>query len=137
VGEGRSAPGSTPPAGSDSASSTGIAQIFAKTAIRARNWAVSQGLISGANLDAEDWHVMQKVWTSLHDDGNYNISTVPLVLFQGGTEVGVTGQRLTYSDDDIRKLFARYNGVGADSDHYGAELFGVYQIFDSYNARRR
>lgn len=59
------------------------------------------------------------------------------MLFQGGTEVGVSGLRLTYSDQEVRKLFARYNGAGAESDHYGVELFGVYQIFDPYNARQR
>ncbi len=130
-------PPPTPPVGGREDSSTGIAQIFAATAIRARNWAVGRGLISGTLLDADDWKVFEQVWNSLHDDGNYNISTVPLVLFEGGDQVGVAGIRLNYSATELRKLFARYNGTGAAADHYGQELYGVYQILESYNAQRR
>lgn len=130
-------PAPTPPVGGREDASTGIAQIFAATAIRARNWAVNRGLISGSPLDGDDWKVVEQVWTSLHDDGNYNISTVPLVLFEGGAQVGVTGIRLNYSGAELRKLFARYNGTGAGADHYGVELHGVYQILESYNAQRR
>jgi peptidoglycan hydrolase-like protein with peptidoglycan-binding domain len=126
-------PAPTPPIGGRDDDSTGISQIFARTAIRARNYAISQGLISGDTLNADDWHVLEDVWNKLHDDGNYNISTVPLVLFEGAAQVGVPGIRLNYSDDELKRIFARYNGTGADADHYGVELFGVYNIFERYN----
>ncbi|TCO62900.1 hypothetical protein EV192_1021040 [Actinocrispum wychmicini] len=130
-------PPPTPPLVVREDSSTGIAQIFAATAIRARNWAMGQGLISGTPYNAEDWHVVYNVWNSLHDDGNFNVSSVPLVLFEGAAQVGVPGLRLNYDVSELRKIFARYNGTGADADHYGAELEGVYQIFETYNASRR
>lgn len=130
-------PAPTPPVVVREDASTGISQIFAATAIRARNWAVGQGLINGSTLDPGDWHVMERVWNSLHDDGNYNIGTVPLVLFQGGTEVGVSGIRLNYTDTELHKLFARYNGTNSDADHYGGELLGAYKIFERYNATLR
>jgi peptidoglycan hydrolase-like protein with peptidoglycan-binding domain len=118
-------------------SSTGIAQIFAGTAIRARNWASGQGLIAGDPLDSGDWHVVYDVWNSLHDDGNYNISTVPYVLFEGAAQIGVPGLRLNYTEGELRRIFARYNGTGANADHYGVELHGVYQIFERCNATLR
>jgi peptidoglycan hydrolase-like protein with peptidoglycan-binding domain len=130
-------PPPTPPVGGRDDSSTGISQIFGRTAIRARNYAVAQGLISGSMLNADDWHVLEDVWNKLHDDGNYNISTVPLVLFEGAAQIGVTGLQLNYSDSELRSIFARYNGTGPDADHYGVEVHGVYKIFDKYNAMLR
>jgi hypothetical protein len=94
-------------------------------------------LIVGGMLNADDWHVLENVWNSLHDDGNYNIGTVPLVLFEGAAEIGVSGLRLDYSASELQRIFARYNGTGADADHYGVELYGVYQIFERYNAMSR
>ncbi|GAA1590227.1 DUF1906 domain-containing protein [Kribbella hippodromi] len=130
-------PAPTPPLVVREDCSTGIAQIFAATAIRARNWAMQRGLIPGNQLDAEDWHVVENVWNSLHDDGTYNIATVPLVLFQGADEVGVTGLRLNYTETELKAIFARYNGTGAGAELHGREVFGVYQIFESFNATTR
>jgi peptidoglycan hydrolase-like protein with peptidoglycan-binding domain len=130
-------PAPTPPVVVHEDSSTGIAQIFAGTSIRARNWALGQGLIAGTPLDAGDWHVVYAVWNSLHDDGNYNVATVPLALFEGAAAIGVTGLRLNYTDTELQRIFARYNGTGPDADHYGVELHGVYRIFEAYNAALR
>jgi peptidoglycan hydrolase-like protein with peptidoglycan-binding domain len=130
-------PPPTPPLVVHEDASTGIAQIFATTAIAARNWAMDAGLIPGNRLNAGDWHVVFSIWNSLHDDGNYNIATVPLVLFQGATTVGVQGLRLDYTADELRRIFARYNGTGPGADQYGGELYGVYQIFEALNATRR
>lgn len=127
----------TPPIGGRDDSSTGISQIHARTAIRARNWAIAHHLISGKLLNAGDWHDMEKVWNQLHDDGTYNISTVPLVLLEGASEVGVTGIRLNYSPRELKAIFARYNGTGPDAAHYGVELYSIYTIFDRYNALSR
>jgi peptidoglycan hydrolase-like protein with peptidoglycan-binding domain len=130
-------PAPTPPIGGQEDASTGIAQIFAATAIRARNWALGQGLIIGNPLDGTDWHVVHEVWNTLHDDGNDNIATVPLVLFEGAAQIGVAGLRLNYTDDELRRVFARYNGTGPDADHYGAELLGAYRVFEGHNAALR
>lgn len=130
-------PAPTPPIGGQEDCSTGISQIFAATAIRGRNWAAARGLISASPLDGGDWRVVERVWSSLHDDGNYNIATVPLVLFEGAAQVGVPGLRLDYTEVELRKVFARYNGTGAAADQYGGELHGVYRIFESFNASLR
>jgi hypothetical protein len=127
----------TPPVIVRDDSSTGISQIFAKTAIRARNWAIDHHLIYEHRLDGRDWHIVWRVWKRLHDDGSYNISTVPLVLLEGASEVGVRGIRLNYTPNELQSIFAHYNGDGPKARQYGAELYGVYTIFERYAARSR
>lgn len=130
-------PAPTPPAIVHEDASTGIAQIFAATAIRARNWALGQGLITGDPLNGNDWHVVYNTWNSLHDDGNYNVSTVPYVLFEGAAQLGITGLRLNYTETELRQIFSRYNGTGEGAELYGRELHGVYLIFEDHNAALR
>ncbi len=113
--------------------STGISQIKGRTAIRVRNWAKNAGLLPGPLLDQGDWHVIADVWHALNEDGNYNISTVPLVLFEGGATDGVVGQRLNYTDDELKILFGSFQGDGPASKVYGAELLEIYRIFEKYN----
>jgi hypothetical protein len=130
-------PAPTPPVPAIDDSSTGIAQIKARTAIRARNWAVDHHVIKDHRINAGDWHWMYRVWKRLHDDGTYNISTVPLVVLEGASRVGVRGVRTNYSSQELKKMFATYNGRGDAAREYGAELYGVYEIFDHYNAMSR
>ncbi|MFY1574180.1 glycoside hydrolase domain-containing protein [Verrucosispora sp. WMMD703] len=116
-------------------SSTGVSQIFAASAIRARNWAKGRGLVPGAAQDASDWHVMWDTWRSLNENDNYNISTVPLILFEGGhRRAGISGQRLTYTDQEIEQMLASYQGDGSNSVVYGRETMGVYRCFEATNA---
>jgi peptidoglycan hydrolase-like protein with peptidoglycan-binding domain len=119
--------------GGHSDSTVGVAQLSAATAIGARNWASAEGLVAAAHLDASDWRVTRRVWTSLREDGNYNIGTVPLVLFHSGSDAGVKGQRLTYTDAELHTLFDRYSG-SADA---GKQLHALYQLFESYNSKQR
>ena len=64
----------------------------------------------------------QDVWNTLHDDGGYNIGTVPLVLFEGAAQVGVTGPRLNYSGSELRSIFAPHDGTGLDAGQDGVEV---------------
>jgi peptidoglycan hydrolase-like protein with peptidoglycan-binding domain len=114
-------------------SSTGVAQIFARTAIKARNYAAAQGLTADPPLNAGDWHVLRDVWQKLRDDDDYNTSTVPLVLIEGAHEVGVTADRLRYSAEDTRRVLARYNGTGDAAAEYGRRALDLYQIIEAYN----
>src|SRR5262249_463401 len=76
-------------------------------------------------INSRDWHWMVRVWKRLHDDGSYNISTVPLVLLERASEVGDHGIRLNYSPYELQVTLARYNGRGPKAREYGAELYGV------------
>lgn len=81
------------PAEKDDAS-TGLGQIFASTAIDARNSASATGLTDEPHIDPGDWHQVWNVWRSLHDD-EYNISTVPLVLLRNADMLSITTHRWT------------------------------------------
>ncbi|MFI6528911.1 glycoside hydrolase domain-containing protein [Streptomyces uncialis] len=118
-------------------SSTGVAQIFARTAIEARNHCVAAGVVPGAPLDPDDWHVRRDVWTRLRNDDDHNVSTVPLVHLHSAARVGVTTDRLRYSDADIIAVLARYNGTGAEAQNYGRRALDLHRVFEKYNAAQR
>ena len=100
--------------------STGVSQIFAWASMRAKNWARNNGLHRGAPMDPGNWHEMWAEWPRLNEDDNYNISTVPLMLFEGGARrAGITGQRLTYTDGEMQSMLASYQGDGDLSITYG------------------
>ncbi|GAA4131541.1 glycoside hydrolase domain-containing protein [Actinomadura keratinilytica] len=117
--------------------STGVAQIFAGTAIAARNHAVDVHLISEPRLDGNDWHVMWRVWKRLRDDDDYNVSTVPLVLVHAAHLVGVKTSPLRYNAAETADVLARYNGTGSDAAAYGRRARDFYLIFEKYNAPLR
>lgn len=128
----------TPPiTGEHTDSSTGFAQIFAKTAINAWNWRLTNNLATGAPLFYSDWHDMRDVWQALKDDVVYNLSTVPGVLMWGADDRGIIGPRLTYTSYEVQQILARYNGTGDNAQDYGAEVKGVYDVFEAYNASLR
>ena len=55
-------------------SSTGLCQIFAATAIKACNYAISIGLIHERSYDQNNWHDLYEVWKKLHnDERNYGL----------------------------------------------------------------
>ncbi|GIH62939.1 glycoside hydrolase domain-containing protein [Microbispora siamensis] len=116
--------------------STGLAQIFAETAIKARNYSIQQGIISGTILDPEKETDLWPVWQKLQDE-SYNISTVAYVHIWGAHELGLPRPGLTTSEDDTRRILARYNGVTAEAEQYGRELLGLYKVFEKYHAPLR
>jgi len=65
------------PASQDS--STGLGQIFAKTAINAHNAAIDRGDIEGQKLNWDDWRERKEIWYKLRDDDE-NIFYAGLVL---------------------------------------------------------
>ncbi|MDT0386165.1 glycoside hydrolase domain-containing protein [Streptomyces dubilierae] len=118
-------------------SSTGVAQIYGRTAIRARNHCVGAGVIPGTTLDPEDWRARREIWQRLRDDDDYNVSTVALVHIHSAHLVGVTTDRLRYSDADNVAVLARYNGTNEDAQEYGRRARDLYNIFERFNAALR
>lgn len=111
-------------------SSTGVAQIFGRTAIRARNHCIGADVISGPIQDPEDWRARRAVWNQLRNDDDYNVSVVPLIHIWSAARDSITTDRLSYSDDEIFKVLSVYNG----SDEYGFRARDLYNIFEAYNA---
>jgi peptidoglycan hydrolase-like protein with peptidoglycan-binding domain len=122
-------------------SSTGLGQIFSVVAIVARNYAIGQGIISGAiknpDLDADVW----EIWQKLHNDNAYNISTAAYVLIQaatdirrneGDTPITIPQPSLDYSDEYSRLVLRRYQGFGDDPESDSYIKLGVYRVLEKY-----
>ncbi len=118
-------------------SSTGLAQIFARTAINARNFAVQQGIINGPLLDTGDPADVWSVWQKLQE-GTYTVNTVGYVHIWDADDITVPRPGLDpVSDDYVSEVLARFNGTGPDADEYGQQLLGLYKVFEKYEAPLR
>ncbi|MFI8219843.1 glycoside hydrolase domain-containing protein [Streptomyces sp. NPDC085932] len=117
--------------------STGLGQIFAATAIRGRNHCIRAGLIGGTIMDAANENDLWNVWQRLHNDHEYNISTMPTVLIEGAADVGVPQPSMSTSEEHTRLTLARYNGTDERAQNYGRAMLGLHQVFEKYNAPLR
>lgn len=118
--------------------STGFSQIFAKTAINARNWARENGLISDREYNYENWKDRKEVWENLKNNVNYNLETCALTLLYGAAEKGYDKiNPYHYTEEQIQKILARYNGTGDKAEEYGTKNIGLYKIFEKYNSQAR
>ncbi|HEX5198934.1 glycoside hydrolase domain-containing protein [Paractinoplanes rhizophilus] len=117
--------------------STGLGQIFAATAIAARNYSIRHGFLSGVQLDAADDDDIWQVWQRLNSDPIYNIGTVPHVHIWGADDVGAPRPSLTYSQQDTLKVLIRYQGTDSRAEEGGRQRLGLYSVFESHNAALR
>lgn len=108
-------------------SSVGYGQIFASTAINASNW------YKNTNYDYSDWHDREYMWNQLRENNNFNIEMIAMVLIWGANDKGLKKEYWKYSEDEMKEMFARYNGTNSDAKKYGDEVYNCYLIFDNYN----
>ncbi|WP_026513585.1 hypothetical protein [Butyrivibrio sp. LB2008] len=102
-------------------SSTGVGQIFGKTAIDSYN------LHYGTNYDRKNWKDVEFFWNKLQDE-EFNVEMAALVLCAGADEFGYDINNL--STEQQRVVFTRYNG---DPENPMAIAYG-YTVQDYYNA---
>lgn len=104
--------GLTPPPGTRPDASTGPCQIFAETAIPARNWAKSKGLIADGPYDVTNWQDMKNVWFGLYGNEEFNIETSILVsMYNAETKCGVGPSSIrTLTPSDVSWVYQAYNG---------------------------
>ncbi|EWC61824.1 putative peptidoglycan binding domain protein [Actinokineospora spheciospongiae] len=118
-------------------SSTGLGQVFARTAITATNHCVRQGVIGGQlrnpDADADLW----EVWQKLNGDPVYNVGVIPAVHVWGAADIGVARPNPLTNEDDSRRIMARYNGTANSSVGYGVAMVDLYRIFERYQAPLR
>ena len=114
-------------------SSTGHFQIFARTAMDAYNYAIDRGIIKGKKYDLSDWKQIYTVWLNLKNIRAFAAESAALVLLRAADLVNVSEITYRYSDDDVKKLLARYNGTNNDATEYGISNFELYKIFEKYN----
>jgi peptidoglycan hydrolase-like protein with peptidoglycan-binding domain len=126
--------------------STGLGQIFAVTAINARNFCIQQGLITGELKDAERDADVWEIWQRLHNDAYFNISTAAHVLIHAATDIRrneddtptqIPRPSLDYSDENTRLLLRRYQGFGDAPEEHSYIKLGVYRVFEKYFAQLR
>ncbi|MGI3781666.1 MAG: glycoside hydrolase domain-containing protein, partial [Janthinobacterium lividum] len=113
--------------------STGLAQIFARTAILSNNYCTQQGIVAGTVLDPENTDDVWMIWQVLHDQDDKNVETVPLVLLRNAGLAKFSRPGLDASDAVTQKLLELYNGTGDAAVEYGRQLLGVYRVFEKYH----
>ncbi|MDF2805006.1 MAG: hypothetical protein K0S61_4911 [Anaerocolumna sp.] len=107
-------------------SSTGIGQIFARTAIDAYNASIERGDLSGKHIDYDDWHEREKIWYALRDDKT-NIFYIALVLKHKAEKLGIDLNSAT--DEEIEITISRYNETNKAAAEYGRETKQYYDLF--------
>lgn len=117
--------------------STGYCQIFASTAIDAYNYAFDQGIVTDEKYDKDDWKDVWKMWQQLHSDAEFNINMAALVLMRCANQVGVSNHYYEYTQSDLEKVIARYNGTNEGAAQYGRTGYVCYSIFETYNKQAR
>lgn len=87
-------------------SSTGYAQIFAQTAIKAINYAVSQGILTGGSTyDLGNWKHMMFIWNELHNNINFNLRNSAFVLLHAANLVGLDTDYYGYTESETKRFY--------------------------------
>ncbi len=114
-------------------SSTGYGQIFGFVAINAANFAAERGIASYASLGLPDRPLdpdaaedLRLVWTRLNRDPAFNIALSALNLICAADEVFGRTDFTSFSPDEIRRIYTRYNGTSKQITPYGEEAYRHY-----------
>lgn len=118
-------------------SSTGLAQIFSSTAIKALNHADDRGFITlNVQYDQDEWRDVWSVWKGLHDSNSYNIMCCALVILDCQYEfenIVPYDDFFDFDESQIKKILARYNGYGDAAVSYGNICYEYYETFENIN----
>ena len=115
-------------------SSTGYAQIFAFVAINAVNFAVEHGITTYQELGIHSDHVLDPdtpadrrwMWHRLNHDRVFNLKAAALNLIAAAEEVTGRIDFAGYSEEEIKRIFTRYNGTMKQISAYGEEAYRHY-----------
>lgn len=118
-------------------SSTGLAQIFSVTAIKALNHADDRGFITlNVQYNQDEWRDVWSVWKGLHDSNSYNIMCCALVILDCQYEfedIVPYDDFFDFDESQIKKILARYNGYGDAAVSYGNICYEYYETFENIN----
>ena len=115
-------------------SSTGYAQIFAFVAINAVNFAADRGIASYADLGLPANHRLDPaaapdirlVWEKLHRDTAFNLTAAALNLLSAAEEKTGRIDFPSYSPEELKRIFTRYNGTIPHVTPYGEAVYQHY-----------
>lgn len=108
--------------------STGLGQIFAKTAILTNNYLYVRKIIGGQKYNYQDWKARKKMWFDLRDNNVFNVRFVAYVLKYEACKLGISNINKA-KVSSLKKIMAKYNG----DDSYGEKCYKYYKIFKQYN----
>ncbi|SCF98227.1 glycoside hydrolase domain-containing protein [Streptomyces sp. Ncost-T10-10d] len=129
-------------------SSTGIAQISGDVGIRAWNYGIEKGFVSGTVLDPAKDADIWTMWQRVNQDKAYAVKTVSLIhLWDAGGKPGgsnppsgetvMRAMSLNYTQFEIFQILRRYQGWGNEAEEHATKRMALYQIFEKYNALSR
>lgn len=118
-------------------SSTGYAQIFAYVAINAVNYGVDRGIAdyvtlgisSDHRLSGGDPDDLSMMWHRLSKDSDANIALATLNLISAGEEMNGHTDFSRYTEEEIKRMFTRYNANVRHITKYGEETYRYYLDF--------
>jgi hypothetical protein len=126
-------------------SSTGYMQIFGYVGIKAINFAEKNhittmsklGLDAGHRLEPGNKDDVRMIWLRLHQDKEFNLRVAALNILAAADEVKGSRQLDTFSEEEIKRVFSRYNANTTKITAYGEEVYGYYQKYCSDNMKKR
>ncbi|MFF4385747.1 glycoside hydrolase domain-containing protein [Streptomyces sp. NPDC001552] len=126
--------------------STGIAQMFGRTAILAWNYAIQNGFTTGTIRNVNSDNDKFEVWDDLRMEDSFAIQSVPLVhLWNAGgapgnspTEKVMRPMSLDYTESEIYQILRRYQGTeDSVAVEHAKKRLALYQIMEKYNSISR
>ncbi|WP_051172745.1 glycoside hydrolase domain-containing protein [Microbacterium indicum] len=129
--------GSAPPGARDD-SSTGPAQMFARTAIRANNWGVEKGLVTSRTYDPDNWRDIWEMWQTVHTSEEAAIQLAALNMMAEafkGAGVEPTDLR-TMNPSQVMAMCVGYNGSWYDGPGTSALIYGRRRMALYYTIHR-
>ena len=115
--------------------STGYAQIFARVAIRALDFAEDRGLESAARLGVErplsekNPADVRRIWLRLNEESEFNLRMGTLNLLSAAEETVGTRDFAGMTPEQMKRAFSRYNSSSGAVTSYGEEAYGFYLRF--------
>lgn len=129
--------GSAPPGLADD-SSTGPAQMFGRTAIRANNWGVEKGIVTSRTYDPNNWRDVWEMWRLVHNDEETAIRLAALNMMAEafkGAGVQPTDLR-TMNPSQVMAMCVGYNGSWYDGPGDSALVYGRRRMALYYTIHR-
>lgn len=108
-------------------SSTGLCQIFASTAVKAHNFALEKGLITGRKYSSSVWQDMWEMWKALQEH-EFNLKMAMFtMMMEASNDMGIDpGQTKSMTPSQVMRTCALYNGTNEGAMIYGRNRMSQY-----------
>ena len=118
-------------------SSTGYGQIYGFVAINALNFALENQLVTKTKLglpedrkfSSKDPEDVRFIWLKLHEDREFNLDLSVLNMVFGASETVGRRDFSTFSAEEYKLAFSRYNANTKKITAYGEEVYSYYMTY--------